>query len=45
MFYCLFCFNSNCVYVWNAIASSVSLGAGSEHLRGHLHQTNMAACD
>ena len=40
---CFLCFNSKCVYVRNATASSGSSGAGSEHLSQNLHKTNMAA--
>ena len=37
------CFNSKCVYLLNAIAGSVSLETGSEHVWANLYKTNMAA--
>ena len=41
--FCSLCYNSKCVYVLNAMAGSVSLGTGCEHLWANLHKTNMAA--
>ena len=37
------CFNSKCVYVCNAKAGSMSMGARSEDFWANLHKTNIVA--